>query len=211
MKQRSRQRSEQRYEHRAGIELASVLIGVLVWPSVWEEANGRPGAVRYADLAGTDFWTFFGLHEQERTAEDEGRTRIVVHPGNFADAVALGFQLDARGQVSRATLTLREDWALGEPYGVNPFGLDLARSFLAGLTPAADTEAAAQVRPGLDLGYVRDKFRDPEFQSTPAGQVMITYLGGQPDVKLIFRLCSLLVERRGEPPNGWIALVIDTF
>jgi hypothetical protein len=194
-----------------GLELASVLIGVLVWPSVWEQVNGRPGGIRYADLAGTDFWTFFGLHEQDRAPEDDGRTRITVRPGNFTDSVALGFQLDARGEVSRATLMLREGWALGEPHGVNPLGLDIARSFISALTPQADAASAARVRPGLDLGYVRDKVRDPAFQATPAGQVMVTYLGGQPEVKLIFRLCSLLVERRGEPPNRWIALVIDTF
>jgi hypothetical protein len=135
----------------------------------------------------------------------------VVEPGNFTDSVALGFQLDSQHQILRATLMLREGWALGEPYGVNPFGLDIARHFVGTLIPQADVAAAERVSLGLDLGFVKDKFRDPAFQATAAGQVMITYLGGQPDVKLIFRLSSVLVEHRGEPPDRWIAFVIDTF
>ncbi|MFY1616316.1 hypothetical protein [Micromonospora sp. WMMD736] len=192
-------------------ELASVLVGLLVLPSTWERVNGRPGPVRYAELTATDFWTFFGLQERHRGKDDAGQTRIEVEPGNFADSVALSFHLDDRGQIVRATLALRESWALSEPYGVNPLGLDIARHFLATLSPQADTTAAAGLSRGLDLGFVRDKFRDPAFQATPPGQLLITYLGGQPDVTLIFRLSALHVERRGEPPEQWITLVIDTF
>jgi hypothetical protein len=173
--------------------------------------NGGPGPVRYADLAGTDFWTFFGLHEHERTPTDDGRVRIVVHPGNFADSVVLGFQLDAHDRVTRATLSLREGWALGEPFGVNPFGLDIASHFIGTLTPRADLAAADLVRPGLDLGFLRERYQDPAFQSTAAGQLMIAYLGGLPDVTLVFTVCSVHVERRGEPADPWIDLVINTF
>ncbi|MGH3756890.1 hypothetical protein [Actinophytocola sp.] len=183
-------------------ELARVLIGLHVFPNLWSEVCGEGGAVRFADLPSTDLWSFFGLHEIARDGDE-----VRVSPGNFSEDVALRFTLGDRDRIQRAELSLRETWALGGEFGINPFGLDIARGFAGALVPEPDRRSAADVLLGLDLDHVGVRYRDPEFQSTTAGQLLLAYTGGIPDTNLVFSTSALNIEHR----DDWLQLRINTF
>ncbi|MEV0037092.1 hypothetical protein [Streptomyces sp. NPDC050804] len=192
-------------------ELALVLVGVNIWPGLWAEAGEEPGPPRYGELRESEFWSFFGVHEvtgaDDEDEDDSGRT-VRLSTGGFQNEITLELRCDDRDRVARATLRLFESWAVGPPWGANPFALDVARSFMGALTPRADRTAAQQVLPPLSPADAVALLRNVSGQGTPPWQLMAAYMGMIPDIRLQFSMCALEVSR---PVEGWIQIEIMTF
>ncbi|MER7045477.1 hypothetical protein [Streptomyces jumonjinensis] len=191
-------------------ELARVLVGVHIWPSLWAEAGGKPGALRYSKLRDSEFWSFFGIHERTGADGDQDGPHRTVHlsTGGFTDKVALELECDGRDRITCATLQLREDWAVCPPWGLNPFALDIARSFMGALIPLADRAMMEQVLPPLSPPEAAALLRDDSRQGDPSWQLMAAYVGGTPDIYLRFSMSALKVSH---PREGWIRAEISTF
>lgn len=185
-------------------ELALVLVGVHVMPAVWAEAGGQPGAVRYGELRESEFWSFFGIHEIAGDDDLPDLRTVHLSPGGFTDDLALRLGCDGYDRIHRASLRLREAWAVGPPWGLNPFALDITRSFLSALTPPADQAAVRPVLPPLNPAELLRG--DPP--DGPMWTLMSAYVGESPDARLVFSMCALEVSR---PQEGWIEVVVETF
>lgn len=192
-------------------ELGLVLVALLAWPALWAEAGGEPGARRYAHLPDSDFWSFFGIHESSGT--DGSSDTVALSTGGFQDENAIELERDAHDRITRATLRLKESWCLGPPWGLNPFALDLGRSFIRALTPQADQTAVERVLWPLSPPDALDLLRSTAHQEDPSWKLLAAYAGGIPELQLQFGLSALRVKRTVEESGEdttWIELEITT-
>jgi hypothetical protein len=188
-------------------ELALVLMGVNVLPSLWAEASGQPGALRYSELRESEFWSFFGVHEREGDDDFADLRTIHLSTGGFTDRIALRLGCDGYDRISRATLRLRADWAVGPPWGLDQFALDIARSFMSALAPAADKAAVQRVLPPPSPVEAVALLRSNSHRE-PSWTLIAAYAGVIPDTSLVFSMSALEVSR---PDEGWIEVKIKTF
>jgi hypothetical protein len=193
-------------------ELRLVIFAIFLWPSEWAELTGTKYKVPYPEFEKSEFWSFFNLHEQLR--EESSGTSAVVHlkTGGFSDEIQLKVtldELDVAERILSATLSLRRAWIMGEPWGVNPFALDITKSFLEALAPDPDRSDFQPLIEGLWA------LRSPEDaraliaqgKNSPAvNQLLSTYVGGQAESNIFMAFSHLAinnVEREGEP---WLTL-----
>jgi hypothetical protein len=137
---------------------------------------------------------------------------VHLKTGGFSDEIQLKVtldELDVAERILSATLSLRRAWIMGEPWGVNPFALDITKSFLETLAPDPDRSDFQPLIEGLWA------LRSPEDaraliaqgKNSPAvNQLLSTYVGGQAESNIFMAFSHLAinnVEREGEP---WLTL-----
>lgn len=116
-----------------GDQLEPVLVALLVLPLAWADATGAPGAITYDAIRSSDFWNWFHVKEVEHV----GRSVKLCVP-SYPNDCRLDVELDSRGRVITARLRLRRSFVFGPPYGLNPFAMDIAKSFIIPFAPRAD-------------------------------------------------------------------------
>lgn len=152
-------------------------------------------------LQGSEFFTFFNVHEVSRRDGERGGVKTVqCKPGGFQESIDISFDVDAKGNVVSARLLLDRSW-IGNGEHVNPFANDIARSFIDALVPAGDHAAieplltAIMDAKGIDDKriYLHDQPRDltPNFNSIKALGV---YLAVIPKHEVVMASCRLRVE-----------------
>lgn len=114
-------------------QLERALVALLVFPLAWADATGAPGAITYDEIRSSDFWSWFHIKEVERL----GRSVKLCVP-NYINDCRLDIELDSRGRATTAELGLRRSFVFGPPYGLNPFAIDIAKSFIVPFAPKAD-------------------------------------------------------------------------
>ncbi len=100
--------------------------------------------VSYEDLQKTDFYSFFNFSESGRKPMSGGLQEIYLKPGGFPEFIDVRMMVDQSQTLHEGVLYLDRDW-IGGPMTVSPFGRDLAKSFIAAVTPPIDQEKAARV------------------------------------------------------------------
>lgn len=194
-------------------ELRTVIFAVFIWPTIWADLTGVPHRLTLAGLASSEFWSFFRVREVGRTQGpgDAEATELTLAPGGFQQEIALAVTIDAAERVRRASLALRRRWVTGPPHGVNPFALDITKSFLGAMIPEPDRGDVAPLLSGLalvrDQQAVRAMLQNGE---TPRAvmELMLTYLGVHPKSTTLMTFSNVdaeNVERDGEP---WLAMEI---
>lgn len=98
----------------------------------------------YEDLRKTDLFSFFNFSESGRRQMNGGMQEIHLKPGGFPEFIDVKMKVDRSQTVHEGVLYLDRDW-IGGPMTVSPFGKDLAKSFIAAVTPPADRETAESV------------------------------------------------------------------
>lgn len=98
----------------------------------------------YEDLRKTDLFSFFNFSESGRRPMSGGMQEIHLKPGGFPEFIDVKMKVDRSQTVHEGVLYLDRDF-IGGPMTVNPFGKDLAKSFIAAVTPPADREKADSV------------------------------------------------------------------
>lgn len=98
----------------------------------------------YEDLRKTDLFSFFNFSESGRRPMSGGMQEIHLKPGGFPEFIDLKIKVDRSQTVHEGVLYLDRDW-IGSPMTVSPFGKDLAKSFIAAVTPPVDREKAYSV------------------------------------------------------------------
>ncbi len=100
--------------------------------------------MRYDDLRETGLFTFFHFSEMGRRRTPDGLVDIRLKPGAFQEFIDVSILIDRAGQVRSGILLLDRDW-VGGSRTINPFGKDLAKSFVEAVTHPSDKERAAGI------------------------------------------------------------------
>jgi hypothetical protein len=193
-------------------ELQRVIVVAFVEPAMWVNHTGDRFRLTYDGLRSSEFWTFFHITEQSRHPAEGGRTGVQLLPGGFPEHLFIRIELDDDDVVLHAQAGLRRSWMIGPPYGVNPFALDFACSYLATCVPAVDRE---QVQPLVDalrrLGdpeAVAALPRDAETWNV-AGELLMTYMGGKDRYSRMFEYSSMDVRNITDVGDPWMLVIVD--
>jgi hypothetical protein len=106
--------------------------------------KGELFLMSYEDLRKTDLFEFFNFSESGRRRVSGDMQEIHLKPGGFQEFIDIKMMIDRSQTVHESILYLDRDW-IGSPMTVSPFGKDLAKSFIAAITPEADREKADRV------------------------------------------------------------------
>ncbi|MHA1964538.1 MAG: hypothetical protein ACXACG_10045 [Candidatus Thorarchaeota archaeon] len=98
----------------------------------------------YEELRKTDLFSFFDFAETGRKPMSDGMQEIHLKPGGFQEFIDVKMKIDRSQKVHEGVLYLDRDW-IGSPMTVSPFGKDLAKSFIAAITPPTDRKKADTV------------------------------------------------------------------
>jgi hypothetical protein len=105
---------------------------------------GEMFVMSYEELRKTDLFEFFHFTETWRKPISTGMQEIHLKPGGFQEFIDLRMKIDRSQKVHSGVLYLDRDW-IGSPMTVSPFGKDLAKSFIAAVTPPSDREKADNI------------------------------------------------------------------
>lgn len=191
-------------------ELAKVVQAAFLFPSTWADLTGNPSQQPYAELQKSEFFSFFNI--QEVASRPLGTsTEISLKTGGFQEHVDLTVWTNVNQRVSEATLQLRESWVIGPPMGVNPFAVDIARSFLLALAPPqnrGEIQRLAETLSSLhDLEAMRPTLQDPAFAETDEGRLIAAYIGNA-SFFLTLTYCTIGVETELREDQPWIGMTI---
>ncbi|TFF91094.1 hypothetical protein EU545_05675 [Candidatus Thorarchaeota archaeon] len=100
--------------------------------------------MKYEELRETELFTFFNFTEAGRHRTADGLVDVRLKPGGFPEFIDALIRIDRSSVVHRAILLLDRDW-VGSPSTINPFGKDLAKSFVQAVTHPDDKERAAGI------------------------------------------------------------------
>jgi hypothetical protein len=98
----------------------------------------------YDELQKTELFSFFHFTESGRKPDADGYQVIHYKPGGFQEFIDVKMKIDKFQNVQEGILYLDRDW-IGGPMTVNPFGKDLAKSFIDAICPMVDKEKAGRV------------------------------------------------------------------
>ena len=98
----------------------------------------------YDELRKTELFSFFNFTETGRRPMTDGMQEIHLKPGGFQEFIDVKMKIDRSQMVHQGVLYLDRDW-IGSPMTVSPFGKDLAKSFIAAVTPPDDRKKADDI------------------------------------------------------------------
>ena len=98
----------------------------------------------YDELRNTELFSFFSFSETGRRPMADGMQLIHLKPGGFQEFIDVTMKIDRSQKVHSGVLYLDREW-IGSPMTVSPFGKDLAKSFIAAVTPPADRKEADNI------------------------------------------------------------------
>ena len=98
----------------------------------------------YEELQKTELFSFFNFTESGRRPAPDGFQEIHYKPGGFPEFIDVQMKVDRSQMIHEGVLYLDRDW-IGGPMTVNPFGKDLAKSFIAAICPEKDKENVERV------------------------------------------------------------------
>jgi hypothetical protein len=93
--------------------------------------------IDYNKLKESDLFTFFNVSEIGRRKGEKGLAMVSFKPGGFQEFIDIAMQMDVAGLIHSAVLLMDRKW-IGNKKTINPFGKDLAKSFIQHMTPEAD-------------------------------------------------------------------------
>jgi len=141
-------------------ELEKVILAAFVNRYLWAEHNGEKYFRTHDELRKSEFWSFFHLTETESRPMGAHDSVHFLHTGGFQSEVKLNFQLNRNERLRVGRLSLKRSWVAGPPFGLNPFALDIARSFLAAAIAPPDAAGVHDVCDMLSRASNQDYARE---------------------------------------------------
>ncbi len=154
--------------------------------------------MEYYKLKETELFSFFHFTETGRRPHVRGLTEICLKPGGFQEFIDVSMRVDREQGVHEGILLLDRDW-IGGPMTVNPFGKDLAKSFVEAVTHPEDKEKACAVVTTIwnltgsndKPQYVEDK---PKCAEEDIEKLTDVYLGIEKCYSLEMDNCKIVIE-----------------
>ncbi len=154
--------------------------------------------MEYHKLKESELFSFFHFTETGRRPQSRGFTEICLKPGGFQEFIDVSMKVDRDEGVHEGILLLDRDW-IGGPMTVNPFGKDLAKSFVEAVTHPKDKDKACSVITTIwnlsgskdRILYLDDKESAIEDQIEKLTNV---YLGIEKCYSREFEKCKIVIE-----------------
>ena len=160
-------------------ELASVVFAALVPKLFWAVFSGDKYSVLFEDLKKSEFWNFFNI-SIDKTEKDGDKTYYYLKTGGFREEIDIKLCANVNGELTENNLLVNRNWLLGPPYGINPFGLDIIRSFINALVSPLDLQFVGNIYQLFELGHVQDylgMFQQGKTEHSMYSRIMKVYFG----------------------------------
>jgi hypothetical protein len=182
-------------------------VAAFVEQYLWATHNHEKYFLTYEEFKNTDFWSFFHITEKERSLEENNFTTIELRTKAFQSEVKLCVTLDVQQRVIEAGLGLKRKWLIGPPFGLNPFALDIARSFIATFIPPPEQQ---------QMKELITKFSDiqkPNYAQQvlleKTDEALLTYLGAAPTFFLMSDFSCISIENFILETEPWLRIKIN--
>ncbi len=179
------------------VELEKVIVAAFVWQNLWAEYNHEKYYVSFNDFKNSDFWSFFNLTEIN-TQDLKNNKKISLKTGGFQSEIDLSIIVNPYGRLIEGELNVKRNWIIGQPFTLNPFALDIVRSFIFTLTPLLDHPQIASLIQMLDMTSNSEDFNNfiangPPKSPTIPHIALFVYLGimEKVDIKMEFSNITL--------------------
>ena len=152
----------------------------------------------YDELQKTDLFSFFHFTESGRKRTGSGMYEVYFKPGGFQEFIDVMMSIDNSQVVHQGVLYLDRDW-IGSAMTVSPFGKDLAKSFIAAVTPDTDKPKADRIVSTIwNLQGSQDRVvtSTPQEASKhiPIEDLEQVYLGLKDKFEMTFDECCIKIE-----------------
>jgi hypothetical protein len=168
-------------------ELERVIFASFVFRNYWAEYMGEKYYINYDEFKHSDFWSFFHITETGSHQESNNNTLITLKTGGFQSEIELIITLNQKKRLVKGELNVKRSWILDPTYGLNPFGLDIVRSFIATLVPPPDQGEIMGLiemfHKILDKSYAKKLISNGP-DDTLISKALYTYLGLLPSFKV---------------------------
>lgn|GEM_PF-2194767 len=207
-------------------ELEKVIVAAFVFPSVWSEHLGEKYYMTYDEFKSSDFWSWFQIKERDTSKTLTGNTVTYLEPGRFQSEVNLLVTLDKKNRVIQGILNLRRDWIIDSryiPYGLNPFALDIARSFIATIIPHPDRQRISNLIELLrtsEIAKLIHEAQDPDDiiqtlwkgrQNKMSYKALAAYLGTPPAFLQRFDFSDMSLINSKKEEHEWLEIDIRIY
>lgn len=195
-------------------ELEKVIFAAFVGRPFWSEYVGEKYYVTYDEFKGSDFWTFFHLKEVGRKGPGEdGKTLLTLKTGGFQSEINLSVTVNRNNRLAEGELSVKRSWAVGPPYGLNPFALDIVRSFLGALIPPPDLNAVspfAEMLSGITDPVYGERLVEEGPQKSIWHRALFTYLGPSPSFEAPLQLSNISMKNLARDGEDWLQVLVTT-
>ncbi|MHA2025145.1 MAG: hypothetical protein ACW98U_04505 [Candidatus Thorarchaeota archaeon] len=144
----------------------------------------------YEDLRKTDLFEFFNFSESGRRRVKGDMQEIHLKPGGFPEFIDVKMMIDLTQMVHEGVLYLDRDW-IGGPMTVSPFGKDLAKSFIAAVTPPNDRARADKI---ISTIWNLQGSSDQSPKDSPIEKLESVYLGIEDKFEISLKESCIKVE-----------------
>ncbi len=170
--------------------------------------------MEYSRLKETELFSFFHFTEIGRRPQSSGMMEIYLKPGGFQEFIDVAMKVDRAEGVHEGVLILDRDW-IGGPMTVNPFGKDLAKSFVEAVIHPDDKEKASAIVSTIwnlsgskdDVHYIHEK---SEKQAEQLETLTSVYYGTEKCFSLELKKSKLLVENVEDVGRSRLRIVISS-
>jgi hypothetical protein len=186
--------------------LETVAYAAFVSRGAWALEQGREYRALYSDLKRSEFWSFFHLHEVEKSESPDGLARIRLAPGAFQDDVGIGLEFEADERVRVARLTQRRSWLRAQPM----LAADIAASFVRALVPESDRADAEAVAALLRSVANREAATRLVQQDEDLAPIALVFLGEHASAQRPLEFSTLSVVNEEFGGDLWLVIEVTT-
>lgn len=170
--------------------------------------------MEYSRLKETELFSFFSFTEIGRRPQSGGMMEIYLKPGGFQEFIDVALKVDRSEGVHEGALLLDREW-IGGPMTVNPFGKDLAKSFVEAVVHPVDKEKASSVvstiwslsGSGDKVLYITEKGNDENEQIE---KLVNVYFGTEKCFSLKLDKSRILVENIQDVGRQRLRIVVTS-
>ncbi len=177
-------------------ELERVVFAALIPKFIWATFSGEKYSILFSDLHQTDFWNFFNI-KIINTQENEDGFLYGLKTGGFQSEIDLAIKTNLAGALRDCNLYINRNWLLGPPYGINPFGLDIIRSFIGATLSPSDITRIENILKLFEIGKVQaylQMFREQKDEGSIYSEIMKVYFGLLENYHLPFDYSDILFK-----------------
>lgn len=188
-------------------ELEKVIFAAFVFQNVWAEYVDEKYYLTYDELKATDFWSFFHVTEADKHTLSDSKSLFFLRTGGFQSEIDLSVSVNYKGRLVEGQLKTNRSWMFGPPYGLNPFALDIVRSFIFTMIPHPDKEENS------GLLNMFNEIQDPNYaqklidegpDKSILHRALFTYVGASPSFEAIFEFSCLNMSNVEHDDARWL-------